>query len=77
MAMGVATLLQVLQTGSLCVGILVAIGTLRSRKDEDVSRLAEMMTDIRYIKQAVSEIDGIERRLTVVEQAIKCAKRPE
>ena len=39
--------------------------------DQEVSKITEIQTDIRYIKEKVSEIDRIDRRLTVAEEAIK------
>lgn len=70
-SMSVSTILQLLQTGSILLGIFVALSTLRGRKDQEVSKITEIQTDIRYIKEKVSEIDRIDRRLTVAEEAIK------
>lgn len=77
MTLNVEMLLQILQTGSIFLGILVTVGTLKSRKEEDVGRMVELVTDIRYIKQAVSKIDNLDRRLTVVEEAMKHAEQRE
>lgn len=70
-SMSISTILQLLQTGSILLGIFVALSTLRGRKDQEVSKMTEIQTDIRYIKEKVSEIDRIDRRLTVAEEAIK------
>ena len=70
-SMSVSTILQLLQTGSILLGIFVALSTRRGRKDQEVSKITEIQTDIRYIKEKVSEIDRIDRRLTVAEEAIK------
>ena len=65
------TFFQLLQTVSIIIGIFVAIGTVRSRKNDEIGNIVEMRTDIKYIKDKISEIDSIDRRLTVVEQSLK------
>ena len=65
------TFFQLLQTVSIIIGIFVAIGTVRSRKNDEIGNIVEMRTDIKYIKDKISEIYSIDRRLTVVEQSLK------
>jgi len=52
-------LLQLLQTGSIVIGILVAMGTLRGRKDEQVVQMANIQKDIEYIKEKISGNDTL------------------
>ena len=67
----VSIILQLLQTGSILLSIFVALSTLRGRKNQEVSQITEIQMDIWYIKKKVSEIDQIDRRLTVAEETIK------
>lgn len=70
-----AVLLQGLQTVSVIAAILVAVGTIRGRKNDEVSTLTEMRVDIKYIKEKINDVDEIRERLTTVEQSAKSAHR--
>ena len=69
--------IQILQTGSIILAILVAAGTLKGRGDDKTKDLTEIKVDLKYIKDLVGkipdqsieiamlrkDIDGIGKRL--------------
>lgn len=68
-------ILSAVQTISVLLAIWVALGTIRGRHTQDVADLTEMKVDIKYIKQQVSEMDGLQQRVALVEQSAKSAHR--
>lgn len=70
-----STVWSAVQTISVLLAIWVALGTVRGRRTQDVADLTEMKVDIKYIKQTVSEMDGLQQRVTLVEQSAKNAHR--
>lgn len=47
------TVLQIVQTVSVLLAILVAGGTLRGRNDDKAIKLTKMQSDIEYIKKSI------------------------
>lgn len=70
-----SAILQAVQAVSVLLAIWVALGTVRGRRAQEVADLTEMKVDIKYIKQAVSEMDGLQQRVALVEQSAKSAHR--
>jgi hypothetical protein len=70
-------ILQLLQTASIILAIIVAAGTLKGRGEDKTKDLTEIKVDLKYIKEQVEkipdqsleiamlrkDIDGIGRRL--------------
>lgn len=48
--------LQLLQTVSIILAVLVAYGTLRGRGDDKTKDMTEIKTDLKYIKELVGKI---------------------
>lgn len=49
-------ILQILQTGSIILAIIVAAGTLKGRGDDKTKDLTEIKVDLKYIKELVGKI---------------------
>lgn len=62
-----------IQTASVLLAALVAMGTIKRRHADDVAELAVMKKDIEYIKSRVDDISGVRERLTAVESSAEQA----
>ena len=49
-------ILQLLQTASIILAIIVAAGTLKGRGDDKTKDLTEIKVDLKYIKELVGKI---------------------
>ena len=49
-------ILQLLQTASIILAIIVAAGTLKGRGDDKTKDLTEIKVDLKYIKELVGNI---------------------
>lgn len=68
-------MLQALQTVSVIAAILVAVGTMRGRKDDEVETLTEMRMDIKYIKAQVDDLSPLRNEMVEVRQIAKSAHK--
>jgi len=73
--MDLKDILGLLQTASIILTMLVAMGTLRGRKDDQVVNLTEMKSDIKYIKGQVEGLSDLPDRVTRVEESAKSAHK--
>ncbi len=73
--MTVSDVLAMIQTASLVLGILVAIGTLRGRGDSKAAELAEIKTNVLHIKDKIDRMEAIPERVTAVEESAKQAHK--
>ena len=68
-------MMTTVQTVSLLLGILVAMGTLRRRGDDRAADWAVMQRDIEYIRTKVDELPNFRDRLVTLEASNKQAHR--
>ena len=54
--MTVEQILQLLQTTSIILAIIVALGTIKGRGDDKTKDLTEIKVDLKYIKDLVGNI---------------------
>lgn len=73
--MGLSEILQLLQTGSVLLAILVAVGTLRGRESDKTAELTEMRVDIKYIKERIDGMDRLREGLSAVEASTRSAHK--
>ena len=58
--MSMELILQLLQTASIVLAVVVAMGTIRGRDNDRTAALTKMQVDIDYIKQ---RLDAFDRQL--------------
>lgn len=73
--MDFSTLLQLLQTASVVLAMVVAVGTIRGRGDDKTIMLTEMRKDIDYIKRTVDCIPAQTKTLVELEASCKSAHK--
>ena len=73
--MDLKDVLALLQTASILLGIVVAAGTIRGRENDKTANLAEMRSDIKYIKEKVDGMKDIPDRIARVEESTKSAHK--
>lgn len=73
--MELSTIMDVIQTASILLGLVVAYGTIRRRHADDGAELAVMKKDIEYIKARVDDIGGMRDRLTAAEASTSQAHK--
>ena len=66
---------SLIQTASLLIGIVVAVGTLRNRGDDKTVALTKMQVDIGYIKEKIEGIEDIRDIATDARASAKSAHR--
>lgn len=62
------TLLQTVQTASIIIAMIVALGTIRARNDDKNGALIKMQSDIDYIKKTVDCIPSQSKDLAILNQ---------
>jgi hypothetical protein len=60
-----------LQTASIVLAILVAVGTLKGRESDKNTNLVKMQMDIEYIKEKVGCMDTLKERITIGEASTR------
>lgn len=73
--MDLATVLQMLQTASVILAVLVAAGTIKGRSDDKASVLTGMQKDIEYIKRNTDCIPAQTSKLVELEASCKSAHK--
>lgn len=73
--MGVSDIMTVIQTVSLVVGVLVALGTLRGRGDSKAAELAEIKTNVLHIRKKLDRMDDLPERVVAVENSANSAHK--
>ena len=73
--MDLSDILILLQSLSIILAIVVSFGTIKGRKNDETATLTEMRVDIRYIKDSLENMRGIEPRLFAVEESAKQAHK--
>jgi len=73
--MNFAEVLSVIQTLSLILAIVVAVGTLRGRGDEKTVALTTMQVDIKYIKEKIEGVEDIRDVATDAKASAKSAHK--
>lgn len=68
-------ILTILQSVSIILLIIVSLGTIKGRNKDETATLTEMRVDIRYIKDSLENMRGIEPRLFAVEESAKQAHK--
>ncbi len=71
--MGLQEIMSLIQTASVILAILVAVGTLRNRGDDKTTALVTMQMDIKYIKERIDGVDSLRDRITACESCAKSA----
>ena len=66
---------SLIQTASLLLGIIVAVGTLRSRGDDKTVALTTMQVDIKYIKEKIEGVEDIRDVATDAKASAKSAHK--
>lgn len=69
------TILQLLQTASVVIAMIVAVGTIRGRGDDKTSALTKMQVDIEYIKKTVDCIPQQSTQITALDSSCKSAHK--
>ena len=64
-----------IQTGSVILTMIVALGTIRGRNNESVETLATIKADISHIKQKVDSLDGTEVSIADLQGRVKRLER--
>ena len=67
--------MQLLQTASILIAILIGVGTLRGRSDEKNTLLVEMRKDIEQIKKDTGCLPAQNTMLTQHQYALEELKR--
>lgn len=75
MAMDLATVIQLVQSVSLLIGIVVALGTVRGRKNEQIIQMTNIQKDIEYIKEKLNGHDALRDISRSAEQSAKSAHK--
>ena len=75
MAMDLATVIQLVQSVSLLIGIVVALGTVRGRKNEQIIQMTNIQKDIEYIKEKLNGHDALRDISRNAEQSAKSAHK--
>lgn len=66
---------SLLQTASVIVAMVMAMGTIRGRKDDQVVQMANIQKDIEFIKERISGHDGLRDQSRTAEQSAKSAHK--
>ena len=66
-------MLDLIQTLSIVLAIIIALVTLKGKGDAKTSALTEMMVDIKYIKESVKCIEPLKDRINDVERKAQSA----
>lgn len=69
--MSMELILQLLQTASIVLAVVVAMGTIRSRENDRTSAATKMQVDIEYIKR---QIDGFDKQTEKISEQEACCK---
>ena len=70
-----AEILDIIQTISIVIGIVIGCGTLLARQNNKVTDMAEIKKDIKYIKDALEDMKPIPERLFKVEASAASAHK--
>ena len=66
---------SLIQTASLLLGIVLAVGTIRSRGDDKTVALTTMQVDIKYIKEKIESVEDIRDVATDAKASAKSAHK--
>ena len=66
---------SLIQTASLLIGIVLAVGTIRSRGDDKTVALTTMQVDIKYIKEKIESVEDIRDVATDARASAKSAHK--
>ena len=73
--MNTQTIMSLLQTVSIIIGIAVACSTLRTKSDDKAANLTEMQVDIRYIKEKVDTFDNLRETVLQTKSSVEAAHK--
>lgn len=66
---------SLIQTASLLLGIVLAVGTIRGRGDDRTVALTTMQVDIKYIKEKIESVEDIRDVATDARASAKSAHK--
>jgi len=69
--MSMELILQLLQTASVVLAVVVAMGTIRGRDNDRASTITKMQVDIEYLKR---QIDGFDKQMEKISEQEACCK---